>query len=278
MDENSGEPSAGESAGERQPQGSLGNPKDGYLPDRTPCALTDAERCTAHSRGGPDRPGGERCRKRKMAGREVCELHGGKTPRGPASPHFKHGRYSRDTGIPASVRKRFEQSYTDPELLSRRRNVALLRVRADELLANIDTGETLGGWDKLRALWADYKRAIRQNDGEQIQIKSREIDALIAGGLSRVAAWRDWKQAAADEDAAAFREWKRLVDLRQLLTIEQGMVLIHAITSSVKQHVRDPEALKAISRDLMLLLHHEVRGARTGDGPEGASEDDSPGV
>ncbi len=46
--------------------------------------------CTATSKRS-----GNQCQKHAMRGRTVCLAHGGKTPRGTASPHFKTGRYSR---------------------------------------------------------------------------------------------------------------------------------------------------------------------------------------
>lgn len=47
-------------------------------------------RCTAQSKRS-----GERCRKSAMKERAVCLAHGGKTPRGVASPNLRHGRYSK---------------------------------------------------------------------------------------------------------------------------------------------------------------------------------------
>lgn len=35
------------------------------------------------------------CGNPPVTGREVCRMHGGATPRGTASPHYKHGLYSR---------------------------------------------------------------------------------------------------------------------------------------------------------------------------------------
>ncbi len=46
--------------------------------------------CTATSKRS-----GVRCRKTAMKARTVCLAHGGRTPRGVASPHLKHGRYSK---------------------------------------------------------------------------------------------------------------------------------------------------------------------------------------
>lgn len=45
--------------------------------------------CTATSKRT-----GQRYRKPAMIDRTVCRTHGGKTPRGVTSPHFRHGRYS----------------------------------------------------------------------------------------------------------------------------------------------------------------------------------------
>lgn len=39
---------------------------------------------------------GKRCRKHAMRGRTVCLAHGGRTPIGMSSPHWKTGIYSRN--------------------------------------------------------------------------------------------------------------------------------------------------------------------------------------
>lgn len=43
---------------------------------------------------GARRRDGEPCRQPAMRGRNRCRMHGGKTPTGPDSPHWRHGRYS----------------------------------------------------------------------------------------------------------------------------------------------------------------------------------------
>lgn len=47
------------------------------------------KQCTAH------RHDGSRCTNAPVEGMNVCASHGGNVPRGPQSPHYKHGRYSR---------------------------------------------------------------------------------------------------------------------------------------------------------------------------------------
>lgn len=60
---------------------------------KPPCNLQDPpaeRRCGARTRSG--RP----CRNWTATGRSRCRLHGGASLRGMASPHYKHGAYSRD--------------------------------------------------------------------------------------------------------------------------------------------------------------------------------------
>ena len=53
-----------------------------------------------------------------MKGLAVCRMHGGKTPRGPASVHYKDGRWSRF--LPSRMLAAYREAGLDPELLSLR--------------------------------------------------------------------------------------------------------------------------------------------------------------
>lgn len=104
------------------------------MDDRRPHGSSDqaiTRQCTARSKRS-----GERCRKHAMRGRTVCLAHGGKTPRGAASPHFKTGRYSRS--LPGHLLAVYEQALRDPRLLSLRDEIALTDAMICELLSQID--------------------------------------------------------------------------------------------------------------------------------------------
>lgn len=58
--------------------------------DHEPQEKPVPRQCTAMSKQS-----GKRCRKPAMTDRTVCQMHGGKTPRGVSFPHFRHGRYSK---------------------------------------------------------------------------------------------------------------------------------------------------------------------------------------
>jgi hypothetical protein len=58
-------------------------------------------RCSARGKQS-----GNPCRQPVVPGRQVCYYHGGASPRGLASPHWKHGRDSRALGALMRVHHR----------------------------------------------------------------------------------------------------------------------------------------------------------------------------
>ena len=70
---------------------------------------------------------GKRCKRSPTPGREVCRLHGGATPRGIDSPHFKHGRYSK--AMPDRLIEKYETARNDPDLITMRDDIALIDAR-----------------------------------------------------------------------------------------------------------------------------------------------------
>src|SRR4051812_32142589 len=73
-----------------------------------------------------------------------CRMHGGATPRGPALPQFKHGRYSRS--LPTRLAAQYEAAQSDPVLMELRDEIALNDARLADLLGRVDTGESGSLW------------------------------------------------------------------------------------------------------------------------------------
>ena len=55
---------------------------------------------------------GQQCRRRAVRGRNVCQMHGGVTPRGFALPQTKTGEYSKD--VPTRLIADYERTKDDP--------------------------------------------------------------------------------------------------------------------------------------------------------------------
>jgi hypothetical protein len=101
-----------------------------------------------------------------MRGRSVCLAHGGRTPRGAASPHFKTGRYSRS--LPGHLLAAYERALTDPKLLSLRDEVALTDAMIAELLRQLDDDSPA----------SKYRRIFRQI-GRLIERRRRLVETEV---------------------------------------------------------------------------------------------------
>ncbi|MGI8403704.1 MAG: hypothetical protein ACR2OE_02845 [Thermomicrobiales bacterium] len=92
-----------------------------------------------------------------MRGRNVCLAHGGKTPRGAASPHFKTGRYSRS--LPGRLVAAYEEALNDPRLLSLRDDIALTDAMLMETLSQLDDDTPA---TKERRVFREVRKLIEQ--------------------------------------------------------------------------------------------------------------------
>lgn len=102
------------------------------------------ERCTAKSKGTQGQ-----CKNYVVRGRSKCRLHGGATPRGVASPHFKHGRYSQD--LPTQISASMREGQLPSDLLQSHDELALCDSRLQELTEQLCSGEE----DRHPQTWQD---------------------------------------------------------------------------------------------------------------------------
>lgn len=130
---------------------------------------------------------GKRCRKPAMRGRSVCLAHGGRTPRGVDSPHFRHGRYSRS--MPDQLLEAYEHARQDPRLLSLREDIAMTDATIAGLLQQLDDEPRPA---KDRRIWRqvgaqiDLKRRLVASEVRHMVIAGQMIPAdqalsLVAG-------------------------------------------------------------------------------------------------
>jgi len=208
--------------------------------------------CTARSKRT-----GERCRAQAVAGRTVCYHHGGRSPAGPASPSFKHGRYSRF--LPARLQERYQEAVADGELLALREDIALLDARLAEVLGRVDSGESSRVWQELQRAYAELRAA--RGSPERMAAALTELGQLIESGLADYAAWDDVRSLLDQRRRLVESERRRLVEMQQMLTAEQAMTLLAAVTDTVRRHVTDRHALAAIAADLSRIVANTAGGS-----------------
>ena len=208
-------------------------------------------RCTAASKRSK-----ERCKRYASIGRSVCHIHGGKSLRGVASPTFKHGRHSKD--LPTRLAARYEERINDPCLLELRSEIALVEARIADLLSRVDSGESGQSWKAAHRAFEKLMKALADHLTEKEQYAVSALGDALSHGQEDYAAWHDLGVEIDRKRRLSEYESKRLVEARQMIPLEQALVMITALTHAVRKHVTDRETLVSINAEFSRLLHQEV--------------------
>jgi hypothetical protein len=201
---------------------------------------------------------GQRCRNPAMRGLDVCRIHGGKTPRGPASVHYKTGRYSRF--LPSRLFARYQGAVRDRELMSLRQDIALTDSRISDILQRVDTGEAGSIWREAQATMARFRREQAKQHIDGMQLALRRVERLIARGAADYAAWGEILELLEQRRKLCESEQRRLTMAAEVLTQAQAMSLVGEVVDVIKKHVPDRQALAAIALEIQGLAHHHGNG------------------
>ena len=140
--------------------------------------MDEKKRCTAKSKRS-----GERCKRAASLGRNVCAIHGGKSPRGVASASFRHGRYSK--ALPHRLLHDFDELRSDPELVSLRDELALVDLRLQEKVNEWAWGEIKPLIETRQELAATEARIEVLRDTTMTQEQTMTLIAAILESLRR---------------------------------------------------------------------------------------------
>ncbi len=130
----------------------------------------------------------EQCHAYAMRGKQVCRMHGGKSPGGP----IKHGRYSKslDTLAGKGLKDWYDYNNSDPEPLNLRYELNLLRawlMGYQEKFAGQFHPKTL---EVVQGFVRDIANVARQlnaiENGEKIQITAKEWEVYTTRVLEIV--------------------------------------------------------------------------------------------
>ena len=137
------------------------------------------KRCGARTRGGGQ------CKRWPVDGRSRCRAHGGATPRGTASPHFKHGRYS--TVLSVRVNEKYQQAAYDPDFLTHAAELHLIDTRIAVLCQELAGEHASEIWAQI-SRWLDLRVKTLNSELARRKTYGSMIDAeeflSLAGSLS----------------------------------------------------------------------------------------------
>lgn len=203
-------------------------------------------RCTAKSKQS-----GERCKKSAVVGFTVCEIHGGKTPVGIASPAFKHGRLSKH--LPTELLAAYQDSQDDPDLLSVRQEIMLMDAMLVSNLKKLDSNESGAAWAAIRKSVEHLQKAFaNENYGECLIMMHAMMDVIDAR-LLHYATESEIRSKIDQRRKLVETEQKILYSETRSLTAEQAMLMVSALLSSIKQNVKDANVLNAIQSEFIRI-------------------------
>jgi hypothetical protein len=207
-----------------------------------------------------------------------CRLHGGLTPGGTASPHFRHGKYSRYLKhLPQELSNQHEAARSDSDLLSLHDDLLVQTAMIMDLFQQLGAVEA-PAWKEAAKQFRKYERARGSKDPAKEQAVLAALGEILRRGQdARTKEELLHKQIgeAWDQKLRLVRvEWKRLLDLRALVPWEQAVALLRGVVEAAREAITDPAALQWFGREVIRLLPPPTRipldiAAIVGGGEEG---------
>lgn len=204
-----------------------------------------------YDEGPVSRRTGFPCRGKAMTNGR-CRFCGGKARRGVAHPKWKGGAYSKY--MPKGVATRYKAAMVDPDLLSARDEIALVQLRIQDLMGKLKDGGTAELWDSLKLEFVSVEAAIRAGDPAALDKGLKRLGEIIEDGSATEEVWGEMYEAIEAKTRVSEREWRRLRDLRQFMTVQQSMDLVSYLVECVTRHVPDRDVLGLITRDMDAVL------------------------
>jgi hypothetical protein len=178
-------------------------------------------------------------------------MHGGSTPSGIASPHFKTGRYSKD--LPPLIAGRYEEALANRgEMLKLYDEIALIDTRIADLCQRFESGERDSLWEDIQETLADLDAA--KQAGEGIEPFLDQLQAIVRKGRETIQTWRDLEAAIHAKAKLVSIEGKRQKDMGETMTKDEANTIFRHLTTVIKRHVTDPQTLTAMAQDFKAYI------------------------
>ena len=178
-------------------------------------------------------------------------MHGGASLAGPASPSFQHGKYSKY--LPHRMLARYHEAEADEDLLALRADIALIDTRLVDLLQRVDDGESGQLWRALHRAYATVEAARRGGDVAALHVALDGLSGLIERGYADQGAWSEVMGLIERRRKLVESERKRQIEAQQMIAVADAMALMGILIQSVKEHVTDPVALRAVTESFLRL-------------------------
>jgi hypothetical protein len=93
-----------------------------------------------------------------------------------------------------------------------------------------------------------------------------KMGRCLDSGVDDYTAWDEVTKAIQQRKGLAESERKRLIEARQMISVEQAMMLLASLLNTIKEHVKDTTALTAIQREFIRITtlgNHQIIDAES---------------
>lgn len=205
--------------------------------------------CSAHRKDGGD------CRAPAMANGK-CAVHGGKTPGGVASVHWRHGRHSKHLG--PVLGPLVAEAMADPDRHSMEQELALIDARLAQLLASIEGKDGPSAWGRLAEELDRFHAASRdpsKTAGARMSQAMSAIDHLVSEGLGETAAWSQILEVIDRRRVLVESEEKRAITSGRAIPVDQVINMLASFTRAVLDDVPEPDRRRRIADRIRAIMH-----------------------
>jgi hypothetical protein len=173
-----------------------------------------------------------------------CRIHGGKTPKGIASPHFKTGRYSK--AMPTALIESYDRARTDKEALNFIDDIALIDAMVLANLPKLETRESGKAWIAIKKSITELRKSFADEDYGRCLVTVDEMVDIINEQVLHYATEDELRTSLEQRRKLVESEQKRRVAMEQMVDSQDAMTIVTAMLQSVKENVSDPNQLTAI--------------------------------
>jgi hypothetical protein len=188
-----------------------------------------------------------------VTGRERCNMHGGKTPRGLANPRTITGRYSAD--MPTRMVARYQEAQQDKEALSIRNEIDFITAAIGVKLQEMEQASQDLDWDKAIAQLDRLTEDGEDWDWAQTQGELRRLGEMLRGGRGGERLMEEVRSLMDQRARLVAQEGRRQNELRQNLTVEEAIVYAQVLAAIVRKYVEDRAVVAAINREFQAVAN-----------------------
>jgi hypothetical protein len=138
-------------------------------------------------------------------------------------------------------------------MLEQRREIGLLQVRIDDLLAQLGAIGPADFFKRLEKLWSEFRHFVKTEKKGEADEKINELDVLIMGAVNDAETWQQLETTIDLRRKVVESERKRIMEAQEYVTLQESLALARGLVESINRHVKDDNIKRNIQSDIVAL-------------------------